>query len=73
MKKKVTSKKTGTEKWKKIRIGRGSNTVGGLCLSTKELDWVEEWMKRTGRAIFPLAIREMIHVAAASRKLKEKK
>ena len=66
-------KKVSTSKWKKIRIGRGTNLVGGLHISTKELDWIAIWMEKTGRPLFPLALREMIHVAAASRRLVKKK
>ena len=66
-------KKVSTSKWDKVRIGRASNPVADLYVSAKELSWIEEWMRKTGRATFPLAIREMIHVAAASRRLVKKK
>ena len=72
MKKKVARKKVSTGKWKKIRIGRASNPVADLLLSTKELNLVSMWMDKTGRELFPSAIREMIHVAAASRRLVKK-
>ena len=72
MKKKIARKKVSTGKWKKIRIGRASNMIGAFDISTKELSLVSKWMEKSDRALFSLAIREMIHVAAASRRLVKK-